>query len=120
MTMFKLMKDKYKIMGIKVVHCRKEPYDIYIGRPRKGEHWGFGNPFVISIDGDRETVVMKFREWIINGKTFDCKDAQEYRREWILNNILLLKDKTLGCFCSPLSCHGDILKELCQNSLKNS
>jgi len=24
----------------KVVHCKKEPYDVYIGRPSK-----FGNPF---------------------------------------------------------------------------
>ncbi len=34
---------------IKVVHCKKERYDIYIGR---GGKWG--NPFIIGKDGDRE------------------------------------------------------------------
>lgn len=32
---------------MKVVHCKKEPYDVYIGRGSKWE-----NPFVIGKDGD--------------------------------------------------------------------
>ena len=37
-----------------VVHCKKEPYDIYVGRPSK-----WGNPFRIGKDGTREEVIKK-------------------------------------------------------------
>lgn len=43
----------------RVVHCKKEPYDVYIGRPSK-----WGNPFVIGKDGTREEVIAKYAEWI--------------------------------------------------------
>jgi hypothetical protein len=28
-----------------------------------------------------------------------------------MNDLPELKDKILGCYCKPLSCHGDILKK---------
>jgi hypothetical protein len=40
----------------KVVHCKRPPFDIYIGRPSK---WGI--PFVIGRDGTREQVIKKYR-----------------------------------------------------------
>ena len=43
-------------MTERVVHCKRENYDIYIGR---GSKWG--NPFVIGKDGSREEVVEKYR-----------------------------------------------------------
>lgn len=46
---------------MKIVHCKKEPYDIYIGRPGK-----WGNPFTIGKDGTREEVIVKYEEWIRN------------------------------------------------------
>ena len=42
-----------------VVHCKKLHYDTYIGRPSK-----WGNPFVISKDGDRAAVVARYEEWL--------------------------------------------------------
>ena len=45
-------------------------------------------------------------------------EAIDSYRDWILKQPQLLKDlhelkgKTLGCFCKPKSCHGDILVEL--------
>jgi hypothetical protein len=35
----------------RVVHCKVEPFDIYIGRPSK-----WGNPFKIGKDGSRESI----------------------------------------------------------------
>lgn len=78
----------------KVVHCKYHPYDVYIGR---GSKWG--NPFKIGIDGDREEVIEKYRKYILKNKK-------------ILNDIEELRDKTLGCYCHPLPCHGDVLIEL--------
>ncbi len=95
-----------------VVHCKKSPYDVYIGRPKYGQHWGFGNPFEIGVYGDRETVVNMYERWLVDGTNYNEKEATEERRKWILENLKELKGKTLGCFCSPLACHGDVLTKL--------
>ena len=78
----------------KVVHCKKESYDIYIGRPGK-----WGNPFTIGQDGTREEVIQKYIDWLED-------------RPDLLNDIDELRGKTLGCWCSPNACHGDVLSEL--------
>ena len=85
-------------MTTKVVHCKKADYDVYIGRPSK-----WGNPFTIGIDGNREEVIQKYVDWLSN-------------QPELLNSLHELKGKTLGCWCSPEACHGDILAELADNS----
>ena len=81
-------------MKTKVVHCRKSPYDIYIGRPSK-----WGNPFMMGgAGGTREEVVQKFREYIMDSP--------------LRNDLHELRGKVLACWCAPLLCHGDILAEL--------
>ena len=77
----------------RVVHCKREPYDVYIGRPSK-----WGNPFKIGVDGTREEVIEKYRNYIMDSS--------------LLEDIQELKGKTLGCYCKPAACHGDILAEL--------
>lgn len=84
----------------KVVHCKREKYDIYIGRP---SHWG--NPFVVGKDGSYEEVVQKYREWIV-------------KQPELMASLHELKDKTLGCWCKPYHpCHGDVLAELADKLL---
>lgn len=78
----------------KVVHCKKDSYDVYIGRPSK-----WGNPFQIGPDGTREEVIDKYRKWLESQPNL-MKDLKE------------LKGKTLGCWCSPNPCHGDVLIKL--------
>jgi len=78
---------------IKVVHCKKEKYDIYIGR---GSKWG--NPFILGKHGNREEVIKKYENYLLNNVN-------------LMNSLYELKDKTLGCWCKPKSCHGDILKK---------
>jgi len=88
-------------MTTKVVHCKKEKYDVYIGRP---SIWG--NPF-----SWKEGTLAKYQ----------CKDREDSLRlykEYALSNPEImrrlpeLKEKVLGCWCKPLACHGDILAEL--------
>ena len=85
----------------RVVHCKKEKYDVYIGRPSK-----WGNPF-----SHKEGTTAKY-------KTNTREEAIEKYKEYILNTPDLLKDinelkgKTLACWCSPQKCHGDVLLEL--------
>jgi|WetSurMetagenome_2_1015567.scaffolds.fasta_scaffold18354_9 hypothetical protein len=80
-------------MSAKVVHCKKEKYDIYIGRPSK-----WGNPFSIKKYGRNQCIEM-YKEWILT-------------QPKLLESLHELKNKTLGCWCKPNKCHGDILVEL--------
>lgn len=81
-----------------VVNCKREPYDVYIGRPSV-----WGNPYHIGIDGTRREVIAKYEDWI---KT----------RPELLARLPELKGKALGCFCSPLPCHGDVLARLAEST----
>ncbi|MCK9417469.1 DUF4326 domain-containing protein [Candidatus Dojkabacteria bacterium] len=98
-------------MATKIVHFKKEPFDIYIGRPSK-----WGNPFTHIPDRKtlakyvvktREESIEAYRDYILNG------DGKH-----LLNDLHELKDKTLGCWCKPKSCHGDILVELVEKFCK--
>ena len=46
-------------MTTRVVHCRKQPYDVFIGRPSK-----WGNPFIVGKDGTLEEVMTKYANWL--------------------------------------------------------
>jgi len=89
-------------MATTVVHCKKGPYDVYIGRPSK-----WGNPFLVNTHGDRKEVIEKYEEWLLG-----IRSAPNSQRRPILSEAKVeLKDKILGCWCSPKPCHGDILKK---------
>lgn len=88
--------DKY---AGKVVHCKKSPYDVYIGR---GSKWG--NPY-----SHKEGTAAK---WVVDTR----EDAIRLYEEWLRSQPDLvaaakkeLKGKVLGCWCAPLACHGDVL-----------
>ena len=84
-----------------VVHCKREPYDVYIGRPMRGyRDEGWGNPFKIGRDGNRGEVIEKYRAWLRDHPELQAHARQE------------LGGKTLGCWCAPLPCHGDVLLEI--------
>lgn len=81
-----------------VAHCRKDYFDVYIGRP---SIWG--NPFRIGPDGNRAEVIAKYEAWI--------KTQPE-----LMARLGELKGKVLGCYCHPLPCHGDVLARLADAS----
>lgn len=83
----------------KVVHCKIEPFDVYIGRPSE-----WGNPFVVGKDGEHAEVVDKYRAW---ARTQPA----------LLAKVAVLHGQTLGCWCKTKfrpnrPCHGDVLVEL--------
>jgi hypothetical protein len=96
-----------------VVHCRREPYDVYIGRgrdPHSGEPGEWGNRYssrpsrvagVIVVGSVEEAVALHKRElWdlIRSGRL-------------PLERLVALHGKTLGCWCnSPKPCHGHNLE----------
>lgn len=86
---------------MKVVHCKKEPYDVYIGRPSK-----WGNPFSHQDDTIAEYKVAT-REQAI-------EEYEKYLRSMpdLLEEIKELDGKVLGCWCKPKSCHGDVIVKI--------
>ena len=75
-----------------IVNKKHSRYDVDIGRP---SIWG--NPYIIGRDGDRATVVAKYKEHFL--ESFHLKQLATEK----------LKGKVLGCYCKPEACHGDII-----------
>lgn len=63
----------------------------------------FANPFKIGKDGNRDEVIQKYKKHIV-------KKINENTE--LLDKLLSLKGKSLGCWCYPEPCHGNILLEL--------
>ena len=82
-------------MTTKVVNVKNTSCDVYIGRPS-----AWGNPFRIGKDGNRDEVIRRYREYIQT-----IPDFKRVVREQ-------LRGKTLGCWCKPNACHGDVLAEI--------
>lgn len=74
-----------------VVHCKRDSYDVYIGRPSK-----WGNPFSLD-EYEREEAIALYEQHL----------GQE-----LIEDLPELRGKTLGCWCAPKPCHGDVLARL--------
>lgn len=86
----------------RVVNIRKESCDVYIGRAGHGKDGYFGNPFRLEATMTRGDTLDRYRKYFYHRLSTD----EEFRRR-----IGELQGKTLGCFCKPNPCHGDIIKE---------
>lgn len=92
---------------------------LYIGRPNnklnlKGSI--LANPFIIGKDGTREEVVEKYRVWL-------NKEVRKKSKVYdLLVNYARLHESEdiffLTCYCSPQSCHGDIIIRAVEYILK--
>lgn len=111
------------VVNVKVQYIRPNGYDnlsewmsypnnVYIGRagivfidkerfPKKSST--FCNPFKVGKDGTREQVIDKYETHIRKL----LKDNLYIRDE-----LIELKGKTLGCWCKPDACHGDVLLKI--------
>ena len=85
-------------MTTRVVHCKREKHDVYIGRPSK-----WGNPFAIGKDGTRDEVIAKYEAWI-------------REQPALMASLPELRGKVLGCWCAPQACHGDVLARLAEEA----
>ena len=85
----------------RVVNLRKGGYDVYIGRAGRGQDGYFGNPFRLGRQS-RGATIERYRGYFLNRLRNDEQFARRVRE---------LKGKTLGCFCKPHPCHGDVIAE---------
>lgn len=63
----------------------------------------FCNPFKIKKEMTRSDVIEKYTDYI--------EDKLKASPEMV-QRLLELKDKNLGCWCAPEACHGDVLLKL--------
>ncbi|HLA96525.1 MAG TPA: DUF4326 domain-containing protein [Pyrinomonadaceae bacterium] len=86
----------------RVVHCKKDRFDVNIGRPSK-----CGNPFThLSDRRTRAAFIVRSREEAI-------QRYEEYLfSSGLISDIEELRGKVLGCWCRPIACHGDVLARL--------
>ncbi len=99
---------------IQIVHCKEQPYTVYIGRPGP-----YGNPIAIGKDCPICKKIHRTR-----GATLPCykiwfyDENQKTLREQIKQNIK--EGDILGCWCKSLAyphreCHGDVIVDFLMN-----
>jgi hypothetical protein len=71
-------------------------FDVRIDRATK-----WGNPFYVGRHGSRQQVIERYETYIRNQPD-------------LMAALSELKGKTLGCWCKPLPCHGDVLARLAE------
>lgn len=93
---------------MRVVNLKTEPYDLYIGRENityNLEERKWKNPFSLEFY-NREEAVSLYETYV--------------RQSELYNQLDELEGKTLGCWCAPKLCHGDILIKLYNEKRLNS
>ena len=96
--------DITKVVHIKRVGgCVVQNCDVYIGRACNMGGWNlkqskWANPFTLRNDSI-EVVISKYENYIRNNSK-------------LMNDLEELRGKTLGCWCAPGPCHGDVLIKL--------
>ena len=94
---------------IQVVNVKMAGWDmpdmVYIGRPSP-----LGNPFRIGRDGTREEVIAKYEKWLKLGLHKGCRKIN-LELERIAGIVKSRGRVFLACWCSPMPCHGDIVKK---------
>ena len=101
-------------MKITVVNKHHKQDGEYIGRGSP-----LGNPWPIHGFDTREIVIARYkvylRQQIENGNISVISELER------LGNIAITTGSLkLQCFCSPQSCHGDVIKEVLENAIQES
>lgn len=91
--------------GVKgIVHCKKDSYDVYVGRPSI-----HGNPYTVRKQGRGEAVLMYEN------------DVKSWTPEERMRRSKLLDGKIIACWCAPkggipidgpLVCHAQVLARM--------
>lgn len=110
-------------MATRVVNIRALPptaYDVYVGRAGQGQNGYFGNPHIVDMPcpicsaGWAET---KTSQTVIHSRESAIRAFETYFHARVESDadyrkaVLALKNRTLGCFCAPRSCHADVIAE---------
>jgi len=76
----------------------------YIGRPSP-----LGNPFEITLKRSRTEVISMYREWLLT--KLETTNPTQKAFMILVENYMRTGELTLICWCSPLECHGEVIRE---------
>jgi hypothetical protein len=108
-------------MKTTVVHCKKEPFDVYIGRTPQG--WNkWANPYTHK-DLDKTKA-----EFQVSTRKEAIESFEKYlHSSGLINDIEELRGKVLGCWCCKkpadgseknFLCHGQVIAKYLNSELK--
>ncbi len=72
----------------------------------------FGNPFRLDKDGgeySREESIEAYRKWFVR----KIQNDDEFKE-----SVEALRGETLGCWCKPKDCHGDVILAYLRGNLQ--
>lgn len=106
------------VVEVKVAQVSSRVAGVYIGRSAwAGGPSPLGNPFVLGRDGNREVVIAKYEQWLERALRSNAAVQSEFARLVALaqrpGGVVLL------CHCTPLACHGDVLKAKIEEQIQN-
>ncbi|UQN08237.1 DUF4326 domain-containing protein [Deinococcus sp. QL22] len=106
-------------MTVTVHNARKplpEGYTpIYVGRkttyqPAFGADFStLGNPFVINKSATRRDTIILYRQWLPTRLQADTPQARAL--EGLVERVRAGESLLLICWCAPLVCHADVIKQ---------
>lgn len=91
--------------GSREMIARPSPPDFYIGRPGP-----LGNPYSVQLYG-REECIERYEVWLVN-KLKDKKSKQYIEIQRMKTSLKYFGIVNLWCWCAPLPCHGDVIKQI--------
>lgn len=93
---------------VKIQRNGGEHWDVYVGREFR--KWGYnfdaspwGNPFFLHGEDTRDDILQKYETYI---------RERLLKEPALFEQFLDLRGKTLGCWCKPKPCHGDVLVKI--------
>ncbi len=94
----------HPILNTKTDDCR---HSAYVARPSP-----LGNPYAIGPDGDRQTVIARYRDWLT---------ARIAERDPVVCTALLgiRPDQPLSCHCAPAPCHAAVIADVLDGGIQN-
>ena len=113
------MEDFEKTPGVTyVVHFKKYPHDVYIGRPSK-----WANPFT-----HKELTKTRAESQVASRQEAIERFEEHLHSSGLINEVGELKGKVLGCWCcnkpsdgseKTFLCHGQVIAKYLNSGLKN-
>lgn len=91
-------------MSGRVVHVKREEYDVYVGRPSR-----WGNPYSHKPGTSARYRVATVEEAIAAYRRHLWRQIRSGAIS--LEELASLDGKTLGCWCAPGPCHAEVLVE---------
>lgn len=104
------------VMNVRGLNLKEEARAkvVYCGRECAGWKGSpLGNPFVIGKDGNREQVIEKYRAWLKEIVRDGLKGKSSPAWIELLKIVERVKkgeDVVLGCWCNPLPCHAEVIR----------